>query len=119
MGQARAFESKSKKDKKADSVCDGEGLHVLGDAVYVGDVRPFLGVGVDAHIYQFSQLRKRKIEQLRFQVYEFIDSIVFSPQLIQIKITTWLRSVGCDFIGWDVYGACYNFFRLIPKSPSQ
>lgn len=38
---------------------------MLGDAVYVGDVGPFLGVGVDAHVYQFSQLGKRKMERMK------------------------------------------------------
>lgn len=33
---------------------------MLGDAVYVGDVRSFLWVRVDAHIYQFSQLVEKK-----------------------------------------------------------
>lgn len=31
-------------------------LHVFGNVVHVGDVRPLLWVGVDAHIYQFPQL---------------------------------------------------------------
>lgn len=61
----------------ADSVCDGQGVHVLGDAVYVGDVGPFLWVGVDAHIYQFSQLGRRKIKELRYQVQQCILQKVF------------------------------------------
>lgn len=31
-------------------------LHVLGDVVHIGDVRPLLRVRVDAHIYQVPQL---------------------------------------------------------------
>lgn len=31
-------------------------LHVFGNVVHVGDVRPLLRVGVDAHIYQVPQL---------------------------------------------------------------
>lgn len=34
-------------------------LHVLGDVVHVGDVWPLLRVGVDAHIYQVPQLKRR------------------------------------------------------------
>lgn len=33
-----------------------EVLHLFGDVVHVGDVRPLLRVGVDAHIYQVPQL---------------------------------------------------------------
>lgn len=81
----QAFESKRRRKKKADSVCDGESVHVLGDAVYVGDVGPFLGVGVDAHVYQFSQLGKRKMEEFRLQVYEFINSIIITTRVILMK----------------------------------
>lgn len=33
-----------------------EVLHVFGNVVHIGDVRPLLRVGVDAHIYQVPQL---------------------------------------------------------------
>ncbi len=63
-GPDEGLKSRSKKNRVADSVCDCQGMHVFGDAIYVGDVRPFLWVGVDAHIYQFSQLEeKKKIRQ--------------------------------------------------------
>lgn len=55
-GPDEGLKSRSKKNRVADSVCDRQGVHVFGDVIYVGDVRPFLWVGVDAHIYQFSQL---------------------------------------------------------------
>lgn len=34
-------------------------LHVFGNVIHVGDVRPLLRVRVDAHIYQFPQLVAR------------------------------------------------------------
>lgn len=37
-----------------------EVLHVFGNAVHIGDVRPLLRVGVDAHIYQVPQLVRGK-----------------------------------------------------------
>lgn len=33
-------------------------LHVFSNVVHVGDIRPLLRVGVDAHIYQVPQLVK-------------------------------------------------------------
>lgn len=59
-GPDEGLQSRSKRNRVANSVCDRQGLHVLGDAVYVGDVRSFLWVRVDAHIYQFSQLVEKK-----------------------------------------------------------
>lgn len=41
-----------------DSVGKSQGVHVLGDVVHVGDVRPLLRIRIDAHIYQLSQLQK-------------------------------------------------------------
>ncbi len=59
-GPDEGLKSRSKKNRVADSVCDRQGMHVFGDVIYVGDIRPFLWVGVDAHIYQFSQLEEKK-----------------------------------------------------------
>lgn len=59
-GPDEDLQSRSKRNWVPNSVRDRQGLHLLGDAVYVGDVRSFLWVGVDAHIYQFSQLEEKK-----------------------------------------------------------
>lgn len=40
-------------------------LHVFGNVIHVGDVRPLLRVRVDAHIYQFPQLAAQKEEKHR------------------------------------------------------